>query len=198
MLFSSNTLPLSPTTVQFTLHEDRQPLTFTQVVQHWISTPAFRDFYTDLVLEHGDVGCFWEHPRLHQGTAGKPYECVITRTAAFGRYAANFAPFQRAVQAGARISVFPNLNGEALLIVPNKTIAGAFNGRDLVAFLQTAPADLIHELWQTIGLQVEDALAEGSRFQFLSTHGLGVLWLHVRLEERPKYYHHRAYRMGGE
>ena len=29
---------------------------------------------------------------------------------------------------------------------------------------------------------------------WLSTAGMGVAWLHVRLDQRPKYYAHRPYR----
>jgi len=34
-----------------------------------------------------------------------------------------------------------------------------------------------------------------SRPVWLSTAGGGVSWLHVRLDDRPKYYHHAAYRV---
>jgi len=30
---------------------------------------------------------------------------------------------------------------------------------------------------------------------WLSTAGMGVSWLHVRLDDRPKYYGHRPYRI---
>jgi hypothetical protein len=32
---------------------------------------------------------------------------------------------------------------------------------------------------------------------WLSTAGAGVAWLHVRLDDRPKYYSHRPYTDGG-
>jgi hypothetical protein len=43
---------------------------------------------------------------------------------------------------------------------------------------------------------VGDAVARrlSSAPLWLSTSGLGVAWLHVRLDERPKYYTHAPYR----
>jgi len=34
----------------------------------------------------------------------------------------------------------------------------------------------------------------GDRVVWLSTAGAGVPWLHVRLDDRPKYYHYGPYR----
>ncbi|WP_020568789.1 DUF6940 family protein [Neolewinella persica] len=176
------------------LQENGRPLAFTDVIKHWQDSAPFREFYTDTLLKHGGNGCFWEHPRLNKLTANQAYECVITQTDAFSLRTANFRPFSRAVSPGDRIATFPNLSGEALLVVPNPSDEINFNGRDLISFLRTAPDDFIHDLWENIGQETAKAIATDAPFQYLSTHGLGVLWLHVRLEQGPKYYHHRAYR----
>lgn len=176
------------------LQENGHLLSFAQVIKYWSDSASFREFYTTTLVKHGSKGCFWEHPRLNESTVDQPYECVVTQTDAFGKRTADFRSFARAVSPGRRISVFPNLSGEALLVVPNQPEDNGFNGRDLISFLQSAPAGLIHEFWQTIAREVADAVAAGAPFQYLSTHGLGVLWLHVRLEKRPKYYHHEPYR----
>lgn len=194
MPFIATTTNLTSQALRLTIKEGDQILSFAQVIQHWVNSSAFRDFYTSTLLQHGGNGCFWEHPRLNKETVDQAYECVISRTDTFSRLAANFNPFKNAVQAGKTISVFPNLTGVAQLIVPAPTGAGDFNGRDLIAFLKTADEARCHKLWIVVGQQVTAAIAEGSSFQFLSTHGLGVLWLHIRLEQRPKYYHHRPYR----
>lgn len=176
------------------IQENGYLLSFTAVIQHWSNSADFREFYTATLLKHSGNGCFWEHPRLNRLTADQPYECVITQTDAFSKRTANFNPFARAVSPGKRISVFPNLSGEALLVVPNQPEEISFNGRDLITFLRTAPSDLIHDLWKSTGRETARAIETSSPFQYLSTHGLGVLWLHIRLEQGPKYYHHRPYR----
>jgi len=35
---------------------------------------------------------------------------------------------------------------------------------------------------------------QGGKTFWVSTSGLGVAWLHVRVDSKPKYYSHEAYR----
>jgi hypothetical protein len=194
MPYNATTSNLTPKSLLLQLQENGQPLSFAKVIQRWRENEPFREFYTTTLLKHGGSGCFWEHPRLNKSTADQAYECVITQTDAFSTRTANFGPFSRAVSPGKRISIFPNLSGEALLVVPNQSDKISFNGRDLISFLHTAPDDLVHDLWKIIGQETATAISSEAPFQYLSTHGLGVLWLHVRLEQGPRYYHHRPYR----
>lgn len=194
MSYSSITTHLSPKSCQLQILQNDNQLSFSHVIRSWQEDAAFRKFYITTLLKHGGDGCFWEHPRLNESTVDQTYECVITQTDAFSKRMANFMPFSRAISPGKRISVFPNLTGEALLIVPNQSEETNFNGRDMISFLQTAPEELVHNLWKTIGQQTAKAIEAKASFQYLSTHGLGVLWLHVRLELGPKYYHHRSYK----
>ena len=48
-----------------------------------------------------------------------------------------------------------------------------------------------HALWQSVG----EAMARrvGAKPVWLSTAGAGVSWLHVRLDDRPKYYGYVPY-----
>jgi hypothetical protein len=53
----------------------------------------------------------------------------------------------------------------------------------------------ISAVWQAVG----DALLARVAADpvWLSTAGLGVSWLHVRLDSRPKYYRHVPYKLPG-
>ena len=171
-----------------------ESLSFDQVLTGWSSSPSFREFYWQTLIELGGEGCFWEHPRLNRETADLPYECVITRTKAFAAFATDQHPFSGVVDRRNTISCFINLSGSAWLIVPTPVGDEAVDCRDLVAFCRSASDELLHDFWTAIGKEVTKAIASESEFQYLSTHGLGVLWLHVRLERRPKYYHHQGYK----
>jgi len=61
----------------------------------------------------------------------------------------------------------------------------------LASFLRTAPEPQKQEFWQKIG-QVVSAKV-GKRPLWLSTAGMGVAWLHARLDSRPKYYGYLTY-----
>jgi len=62
----------------------------------------------------------------------------------------------------------------------------------LAAFVRQAPEPQWHALWQTVGAAMTRRI--GSRPVWLSTAGAGVSWLHVRLDDRPKYYGYAPYR----
>jgi hypothetical protein len=55
-----------------------------------------------------------------------------------------------------------------------------------------APEPQKHALWMLVGVAMQRRL--NNRPVWLSTAGAGVSWLHVRLDDRPKYYGYRPYR----
>jgi uncharacterized protein DUF6940 len=61
----------------------------------------------------------------------------------------------------------------------------------LAAFVRSAPKQHVDHVWQAVGKAVQERLSE--KPVWLSTAGLGVSWLHVRLDSRPKYYGYRPY-----
>lgn len=66
----------------------------------------------------------------------------------------------------------------------------------LASFVRDASPSHVDALLAAVG----QALGERRRLHpatiWLSTAGLGVDWLHVRLDSRPKYYRHEPYRAG--
>lgn len=59
----------------------------------------------------------------------------------------------------------------------------------IAAFVRTAPRMQNHALWSAVGAALEAELVKQSpRPVWVSTSGLGVAWLHVRLDSAPKYY----------
>src|SRR5262249_52829864 len=88
------------------------------------------------------------------------------------------------------VAVFPNIGGDAIMIVPCPIAEASAYGH-LAAFVRAAPESQRHALWQSV------AKAMGQRISpkpvWLSTAGAGVSWLHVRLDDRPKYYGFEPY-----
>lgn len=195
MPFAKKATSLSSDQDLLNFAQDGHPITFHQTLTLWTESPTFRKFYWQPLIANGGNGCLWEHPRLTEASANEPYECVITRTEGFARFAASPNRFRSKMNLDSNVSSFPNLGGDALLIIPNEPDENTdVNCRDLIAFCRTAPEEWLHEFWEWVGVEALGALADNSPRQFLSTHGFGVLWLHVRLEERAKYYKHQAYR----
>ena len=70
------------------------------------------------------------------------------------------------------------------------------NFSHLASFVATASEARQEALWSAVGQALETRIS--ARPLWLSTAGLGVAWLHVRLDTRPKYYRHAAYRRAGD
>ena len=89
---------------------------------------------------------------------------------------------------------FTNLGSDALLVVPS-AMAPEQAYVDLASFSRGAPRQQQLALWRAVGQAVEACSARGPFW--LNTAGGGVAWLHVRLDDRPKYYAHQPYRNPG-
>ena len=87
----------------------------------------------------------------------------------------------------------PNLGGDALMVVPRPmSDVGCYC--HLAAFLRGAPEPQRDALWVAVANATLGRV--GSKPLWLNTAGGGVAWLHVRLDARPKYYHHMPYKTG--
>ena len=86
---------------------------------------------------------------------------------------------------------FPNLGRDAQLIVPNQ-ISSSSNYNHLATFVKNAPLNQIVNFWKKVGEEYDKLI--GTETKWLSTAGLGVYWLHVRIDSRPKYYRFNDYK----
>lgn len=174
------------------LGRPNKPLTCADVLQLWQDDEGFRTFFNALLAEAPFSAYRWETPPVTVATVDRPFEFVLVDTPGLDRLAdaaAFAAQFGRA-HGGELVAAFENLGGDAFLIVPRPAGSTAAYGH-LAAFARCAPAAQIHALWQTVGQALAQRLTE--RPVWLSTAGMGVPWLHVRLDSRPKYYAFREY-----
>ncbi len=94
------------------------------------------------------------------------------------------------------VAAFFNLGRDAKLVAPcpdRRRPAAAF--AHLAGFVRGADDGQVRRLWRTVGREMLDRLHRSpDRRTWLSTSGLGVYWLHVRLDSYPKYYTYRPYK----
>jgi hypothetical protein len=117
---------------------------------------------------------------------------VLLNAPALATIQAEPAPFQSIFddETEEDVVVFPNLGGDATLIAPMPVAANVAYPH-LAAFLRRAPARQIRSLWRYTARTVFENVTSAPRW--LSTAGLGVAWVHVRLDTHPKYYRHAPY-----
>jgi hypothetical protein len=131
-----------------------------------------------------------ETPPLGKQALNEPFECVFVESPLLARIEADPLPFQEHFRASGGSVAFPSLGRDALLVAPCP-VNDSTSYAHLAAFLRSASKEEARQLWKTVALGLDDRL--GDDLVWLSTAGLGVSWLHVRLDSRPKYYRHRAY-----
>ena len=182
---------LDPVTRQTTITHDDDLVTTDEVVRRWCTDPDFCAFFNG-VLADAPFACFrWETPVLTSATIGRPFVCVVVDSPGID-LPAERAPFDEHFQVddGALVRTFANLGGDAVLVVPTPMSEDEAYPH-VAAFCRRAPEVQRLALWHAVGEAVRGRV--GSRPVWLSTAGGGVAWLHVRLDDRPKYYAHRPY-----
>jgi hypothetical protein len=165
------------------------------VLRLWQGDEPFRTFFISLLADAPFAGFRWETPPTTSTTADRPFEFVVLDAPRIDRTPDTraFAERFQSAHSGERVIAFPNLGNDAVLVVPlPMDQRPAADYVHLAAFVRRAPAEQVHELWRVVGAALEARLSDQP--VWLSTAGMGVAWLHVRLDSRPKYYGFDEYR----
>lgn len=180
---------------RFAPSRDGRPLRYADAVSGWRADPAFRRWFIALLAEAPFAAYLWETPPVSRDTADRAFEFVLVDSPALAAAPAEPGPFAgyfRDAGPERPVVAFDNLGGDAHLVAPCPHPAAAAGYPHLAAFTATAPEDQQHALWVTVGEAIAARL--GPDPLWVSTAGLGVYWLHVRLDRRPKYYSYAPYR----
>lgn len=177
--------------LRFVLERDGRPAGAGDVLAAWQGEAAFRLWFGGLIAGAPFAALRWETPPLTATTLSRPFEFVLLDSPGLAAHpdATDFAEHFR--RADGDVVEFTNLGGDARLIAPCPLGPHSHYGH-LVAFLRGAPEHQQHALWQLVGESLQCRLS--TRPVWLSTAGAGVSWLHVRLDDRPKYYGYAPYR----
>jgi len=131
-----------------------------------------------------------ETPGVAQSSVEKAFEFVVLDEPSLARRVDEQAFAEHFTEPGAAVVSFANLGRNAILIVPTPQ-ADAIAYDHLAAFVRRAPAEQCDALWRRVGEETAKRLSMWP--VWLSTAGAGVSWLHVRLDDRPKYYGYSPY-----
>jgi len=179
--------------LRYVIELDAAPVSFAQVVRSWRDDVEFRSFFITLLADAPVSAFRWETPPVTVATSSRPFEFVVLDSPelagnpsreAFARHFDSAAMKRGVVE-------FPNLGKDAILVVPCPLDPDSAYGH-LAAFVRDAPEAQRQALWALVGEAMERRI--GATPVWLSTAGAGVPWLHVRLDDRPKYYGHTPYR----
>lgn len=180
--------------VRCSVDRDSRPVTVADVFGAWQADPGFRSLFNSWLVVPPYAAFRWETPPVTAATVTRPFEFVLLDSPGLARQSdpgAFAEQFQDSPNAD--VVTFSNLGGDATLVVPcPRADPSAYS--HLAAFVREAPEAQRDAFWEAVGRAV--ARRVGDRPVWLSTSGAGVPWLHVRLDDRPKYYSHVPYRQG--
>ncbi len=193
-MWTATTEVINLATRQFKIFQEDKQLSYADIIELWKNNFAFREFYISLLTTSSFQAFFWELPPLTLTSLRQSYKFVLVDSPQLVSVKPNSAPFAKqleSAQADRNVTVFENLGKDATLVVPRQV--GNQNAYiHLAAFIRNAPESQVQELFKTLGETLEQHLNEQP--VWVSTSGLGVFWLHVRLDSRPKYYSFQPYR----
>jgi hypothetical protein len=192
-MFASRSQKLSGgRVIKFAIENDASPVSYAEIIRQWQDNSDFRAFFIDLLLNSPFPAFRWETPPVTMATADQPFEFVLIDSPeiSLDPDPAAFAEHFGQTEPGGVVA-FPNLGGDAILIAPCPDDALSDYGH-LAAYLRNSHAPQQHLLWALVGAAMQRRIS--SRPVWLNTAGGGVAWLHVRLDDRPKYYGYAPYR----
>ena len=168
-----------------------QELTYRQWIENLIASEDFAKSFNEILKNNSYQAFFWEVKAITKDLMDSAFEFVIIESKSLSKVKADSTSFQKYFLDGAEVVSFSNLGGDAQLIVPTdlrKTASYAH----IAEFVKNAPSSQVTIFWKTVGLQFQNRIGELPLW--LSTSGLGVYWLHVRIDTIPKYYSYSPYK----
>ncbi|CFW92774.1 Conserved protein of unknown function (coil coil domain) [endosymbiont DhMRE of Dentiscutata heterogama] len=142
---------------------------------------------------------FWECPPVSKKTLDKPFEFVVIRSDNLNNVKQNWTSFGNHISNNSQKQAcsFPGLSGDNILIIPIPKPGPELDFKNISQFTKNGPEEQQQALWQEVAEKLSEELSKSDRPRWLSTHGLGVPYLHVRICERPRYYHYKEYEKWG-
>jgi len=141
---------------------------------------------------------FFECAPVSRHTAsGSPFRCAVLPAEQLDGVEPDPVTFSEhfSKDDGSGVVAFPNSGGDAMLVSPVPARDRPYS--HLTTFLATAPTTQREHFWGAVGRALDaqlQATADSDSPVWLSTSGLGVFWLHARLDSRPKYYNYGPFK----
>lgn len=188
--YSTHSRILDDRTVRFVVTGPDGALSWRAVLAGWRGDSRLADALGRALAELPFAAFRWETPAMTADRLETTFECVAVDDPSLD-VRPDPTPFAEQLSDDQSVACFPNLGGDALMVVPCPQAREHAYGH-MAAFLRRAPLEQQRALWREVSMAMSERL--GDRPVWLSTAGGGVAWLHVRLDDRPKYYAHSPYR----
>lgn len=177
--------------LKFAIYEGENILTNQDFLNKLKGSQFFRNWYSNILTDFRFAAFFWENRPFTSETLDKPYECSIISSTFLANQSPDRETFSRYFNTEKCVVCFPNLGNDATLIapVPEKH---EDDFTHLGVFLRKADQKQISAFWKVAANETLKRIS--NKPVWLSTSGLGVYWLHARVDTVPKYYQTAEYK----
>jgi len=154
--------------------------------------------FIDILQESEFKTYFFETPKVTHNTLKKTtFEFVLARAQALESVTAEESTFQEyfgLCDKERKVTNFENLGRDAMMVVPCPDNEDSRIYSSIAPFMRKGPMDQVEEFWKTSARVMKEQVEKKNKNPtWMSTSGLGVYWLHLRLDSRPKYYTFNPY-----
>ena len=178
---------------KISISKDDRQIAYIEAIESWQQDESFREFFISLLADTSMPAYFWETPPVTKATVDREFEFVLIDSPKLADIEPDPSDFNKHFESATEeVVAFPNLGNDALLVVPCP-ITDILASTHLANFVREAPKSQQHLLWSTVGRSLQQRLDRQPIW--VSTSGLGVHWLHVRLDSQPKYYCYEPYKL---
>lgn len=177
--------------IKFGINEEGSPISNQKFLQSLRDSREFRNFYNEFLAGSGFNAFFWENKPMTTETLDDDYECNIINSKFLAGRSPDSQTFSQYFDESKSVVTFPNLGHDAELIVPCPEKENNCYTH-IGSFVRKAAKKQIDDFWKITGRETLSSI--GSKPIWLSTSGLGVFWLHARIDTIPKYYQTAEYK----
>lgn len=181
---------LDPKTTRYRFFNNGKAINNSEAIEGLINLAEFRSQVIQTLIESKFLAYHWEVRPVSQGSLSAVFEYVLIDSPMLRWIEPDQTPFKKYISSDQSVVSFKNLRGDAKLIVPCDD-DDQTNYAHMASFIRSAKQDQITTFFSVIGEEYKHSI--GTTPKWLNTAGLGVSWLHARIDSRPKYYRHKPY-----
>jgi hypothetical protein len=190
-MFTFSSKECDNNTHKITLSKNNSLLSFADVIELLETNLEFIQFFDSLLKNCKFPAYFFELPPVTTDSLSNNFEFVLVNSQALANLKPNYSAFADQFKNGKNgVVAFDNLGRDAKLVSPCP-ISSSSDYVHLAAFVRNAPDKQKHEFWSCVAKELKRSI--GKQPIWLSTSGLGVPWLHMRICISPKYYSYKPY-----
>ena len=158
-----------------------------------IKKASHRNRIISIFENFNEENVVWEFPPYCSRTANNKAEFMLAKTCKFKKTDSSSFDDHFIDKSNNDVCVFYNISRDTKLITIKSEydMSQTYMGH-IGAFMNNAPIELKHKLLISIGEQMM-SYTNNHCPAYLSTHGHGVPWLHIRISNKPKYYKNSNY-----